>query len=222
MSAIPMKMYKSTSVSSFHDNTKRRIGIFGGSFDPPTLVHAVTASEILNFEWVNEIWFVPCGERDDRFLSNGNLRIEMLNAMLDNYFWCNRDRVKVLDTEVKNGPIMDTYDLMEQLEDENQDCELYFIMGSELLQSYYSWDKGQLLREKYKFIVVSRDSEDFESETCLLPNKGTYLDFNFRFKLQWIDVIERIQQNFDKLSLGVEGIVDKDVVKIIKRESLYF
>lgn len=133
MSAIPLKIYNSSTniEQTCITSTKKRIGIFGGSFDPPTIVHAVTASEILNFEWVNEIWFVPCGERDDRYLSKGSVRVEMLNTMLDNYFWCNRDRVKVLDTEIQNGTIMNTFDLMEELEETHKDCELYFIMGSD-------------------------------------------------------------------------------------------
>lgn len=48
-------------------NVRRsRIGILGGSFDPPTIGHMQLASETLNLLGFDEVWLVPCGVRQDK------------------------------------------------------------------------------------------------------------------------------------------------------------
>jgi nicotinic acid mononucleotide adenylyltransferase len=44
------------------------VAVLGGSFDPPTLAHAMIAAELLNKKLVSRILFVPCGDRDDKNL----------------------------------------------------------------------------------------------------------------------------------------------------------
>ena len=44
----------------------KKVGILGGSFDPPTISHLQLASEALNVLKFDEIWMVPCGTRTDK------------------------------------------------------------------------------------------------------------------------------------------------------------
>ena len=69
----------------------------------------------------------------------------MQNAAVDEFFWDNREQIKVLDIELKNGEMMQTFTLLETLKLENPDLELYFIMGSDLLEHYTSWENGKKL-----------------------------------------------------------------------------
>jgi nicotinate-nucleotide adenylyltransferase len=98
-----------------HENKVGRVGIIGGSFDPPSMVHMIIGSELLNLEQVDEVWYVPCGEREDRKLTEGKIRLEMLAAAVDAFFWGNREQVKILDIELKNKEMMQTYDLLVEL-----------------------------------------------------------------------------------------------------------
>lgn len=59
-----------------------RTGILGGSFDPPTIAHALMAAELLNKKQVDEVVFVPCGSRDDKVLTAGSHRLKMLQLMI--------------------------------------------------------------------------------------------------------------------------------------------
>ena len=43
-----------------------RVGILGGSFNPPTIGHQLMAVEVLNLNLVDEVWMVPCGYREDK------------------------------------------------------------------------------------------------------------------------------------------------------------
>ena len=44
----------------------KRIGILGGSFDPPTTAHLLLCAEALNILKIDEVWLVPCGKRNDK------------------------------------------------------------------------------------------------------------------------------------------------------------
>ena len=46
--------------------TMKRIAIFGGSFDPPTISHMQVASETINLLGFDEVRLVPCGARPDK------------------------------------------------------------------------------------------------------------------------------------------------------------
>ena len=43
-----------------------KIGIIGGSFDPPTIAHLKMAEVLLIDKKVDKIIFVPCGSRSDK------------------------------------------------------------------------------------------------------------------------------------------------------------
>ena len=45
---------------------KVKVGILGGTFDPVNIGHLQTAIQLLNENIVDEIYFVPCGERKDK------------------------------------------------------------------------------------------------------------------------------------------------------------
>ena len=44
----------------------KRVGVLGGSFDPPTVAHLQVAAEAYNKLSFDEIWIVPCGYRPDK------------------------------------------------------------------------------------------------------------------------------------------------------------
>jgi len=65
---------------------KKKIAIFGGSFDPPTLAHIELASEIYNtHNDIDEVWLVPCGDgrRDKSLRTKGIHRYNMLKLILN-------------------------------------------------------------------------------------------------------------------------------------------
>jgi nicotinic acid mononucleotide adenylyltransferase len=45
---------------------KSLVAVIGGSFDPPTIAHALMAAELLNQKIVNKVVYVPCGTREDK------------------------------------------------------------------------------------------------------------------------------------------------------------
>ena len=85
---------------------KIKVGILGGSFDPPTISHLQMASETINLKIVDEIWMIPCGSRNDKpSLLAVEHRLEMVKHAVKDFF--PRDfPIKIDDIEVKNGQMI--------------------------------------------------------------------------------------------------------------------
>jgi len=68
---------------------------------------------------------------------------------------------KVVDIEIKNGEMIPTYFLMKELEEQNKESELYFIIGSDLLPTLSSWHSGEKLLQEINFVLWDRQCYDF-------------------------------------------------------------
>ena len=93
---------------------EKRIGILGGSFNPPTIGHIQMAIETINLNLVDEVWMVPCGEREDKKYSvTGKQRLEMTRLLvaeqLEEDF---QQYVKVDDIEIANHYMIPSFDLI--------------------------------------------------------------------------------------------------------------
>ena len=77
----------------------KKIGIYGGSFNPITYGHLDVILNIVSKKLVDEIWVMPCAKNINKKLAEGIHRIKMLELAIDNL---NCENIKVFDYEVKN------------------------------------------------------------------------------------------------------------------------
>ena len=64
-----------------------KIGIIGGSFDPPGTHHMLLGAELLNLRKVDRVVYIPCGQRTDKQLTaSSQQRLEMLTKSVNDYF----------------------------------------------------------------------------------------------------------------------------------------
>ena len=72
--------------------------------------------------------------------------------------------IEVDPIEVENGPSIPTALLMDQLQDRyRQTHQVYFVMGSDLIDSLHRWDDGQRIINEMPIVVFKRkglSSED--------------------------------------------------------------
>ena len=134
----------------------KKIGILGGSFDPPTISHLQLASEALNTQkFLDEIWMVPCGSRDDKKqLMSPYHRLEMVERAIEDYFPRGYP-IKVNNIEVENGKQIPTFDLLEMLKEKyGTEYEFHFMMGSDLIPGLSSWHEKMVT--DVNFIIFDR------------------------------------------------------------------
>ena len=142
---------------------KLRVGVFGGSFDPPHIGHQMVVTAVLNSGAVDEIWLLPSGERSDKSYGVGDEdRLDLVNALLQNSLYP-PGRARLCDIEIRACSVAKgTYELMQVLHEQNPDIEFYFVIGSDLIPQLPQWTNPELLRDNVKFLAILRADADVD------------------------------------------------------------
>jgi nicotinate-nucleotide adenylyltransferase len=131
-----------------------RIGLFGGTFDPPHIGHLILASVIAGSLKLDTVWFVPVADpphKKHRMISSVVHRLAMLElALADNPLM----RISRIDID-RPGPHY-TADMVALASQQAQDSALFFLMGSDSLRDLPSWHNPQQLLEVCHLAVLRR------------------------------------------------------------------
>jgi nicotinate-nucleotide adenylyltransferase len=131
-----------------------KIGLFGGTFDPPHIGHLMIAQEVLTQCKMDEIWFIPSAippHKTYKDITDNESRINMVkNAIRGN----DRFFVSLIEFE-RNGPSY-TIDTVIELKNRYIDHEFFFILGGDMINDLPNWYKIDQLSKKVIFIGVKR------------------------------------------------------------------
>lgn len=143
-----------------------KIGILGGTFDPPHLGHLIIANEVMCSQGLDEIWFMPNQEPPHKEKSNAvsnHDRIEMLKlATADQPTF----KLKLIELE-RQGPSF-TYDTIKILKKNDPEKQFYFIIGADMVEYLTKWHKIDKLLEMITFIGVKRPSYNLQTSYPIL------------------------------------------------------
>jgi len=146
-------------MSTSHSST-RRIGVLGGTFDPPHLGHLIIATELRHALSLDQVLFVPAGQpphKDEESVSDEVHRIAMVELAIANdpYFslsTVDRDRV---------GPSY-TADLLEILHRSLDPVSLVFLMGDDSLRDIPNWHEPNRIVHLAELGVAARPAVPFD------------------------------------------------------------
>jgi nicotinate-nucleotide adenylyltransferase len=130
---------------------KERLGILGGTFDPPHFAHLILAQHAYEELSLNKILFVPAGEppHKDHTRTPVNQRLTMLELALDE-----DPRFELSRVEIERPGPHYTIDTVRIIQRENPDSELFFIMGGDVYRDLPNWDRPQEMFETCKLAVA--------------------------------------------------------------------
>jgi nicotinate-nucleotide adenylyltransferase len=136
---------------------RRKIGLFGGSFNPPHVAHQLVALYILETS-VDEVWFVPTYSHPfGKHLTAYEHRVamcELAAAPLGA-----RARVSRAEEELAKQPDFvssRTLDLIEHLEAQHLDAELHLVVGADILGETDKWHRWDEVTRRAPLIVIGR------------------------------------------------------------------
>ncbi|MGV0992068.1 MAG: nicotinate-nucleotide adenylyltransferase [Mycobacterium sp.] len=134
-------------------DSRRRLGVMGGTFDPIHHGHLVAASEVADRFDLDEVVFVPTGQpwQKDRHVTAAEDRYLMTVIAT-----ASNPRFSVSRVDIDRGGPTYTNDTLRDLADLNPDADLYFITGADALGSILTWQGWRELFDLAKFIGVSR------------------------------------------------------------------
>lgn len=136
-----------------------RVGIFGGTFDPPHVGHLILAAEAraqLNLERV--LWVVTPNppHKTGRVISPLDVRMELVQAALDGDAEFEISRVEV----DRPGPHYSA-DTVQILARQNPGVDLFYLMGGDSLHDLPTWMRPQQFLNCLAGIGVMRRPQDF-------------------------------------------------------------
>lgn len=132
-----------------------RVGILGGTFNPPHLGHLVCAQEAhLQLE-LDEVLLIPTRTPPHKLLRDDPGAIQRLE--LCRLAVHGDDRFAVSDLEVRRDGPSYTVDTLEELHATVQDCELYLILGGDIATGLPQWHEPGRVLALSTLAVVDRE-----------------------------------------------------------------
>lgn len=131
----------------------RRVGVFGGAFDPPHWAHRALAETALEQLGLDVLHILPTGHawHKTRVLSPAADRVAMCHLAFDDLAG-----VKIDEREIhRKGPSY-TADTLHELAVEYPGAQLFLVLGADQLLAFRSWVRWQEVLELATLAVANR------------------------------------------------------------------
>jgi len=141
-------------------STRARIGLFGGSFDPPHTGHLHVAETAMKRLGLDQVWWFPTpGNPLKEAPSDYTARIEAVRELTSN----NR-RFRVSDVERRLG-LRYTVDLVALLTERCPKASFVWVVGGDSLTSFHLWKNWRALTEMIPVAVIARPGFEIAAQT---------------------------------------------------------
>lgn len=194
-----------------------RIGLLGGSFDPPHLCHQLLALSALAIEPIDTLWVIPCSDHPfQKSLSSFEDRVAMCHLAFSRI----GSQVHIVPIE-KYLPVPNyTVRTLESILAIRPGVKLSLAMGSDILEQIPKWHDPERLEELSEIIVYLREGFPIKS----LPTQIKKLRVHDGYVLpdvQSSNVRAMIKQSTDASLAESIPFVDQKVVQYIREHQLY-
>ena len=129
-----------------------KIGLLGGTFDPPHIGHLKISKIALRKLKLNKVIWLITKQNPFKLKPYFNIkkRYELSKKVLKNE---KKIQVKYLENKVKSQNI---YNLLVYLKKKDKNIKLYFLMGMDNLINFHKWYKWKEISSKSKILVFDR------------------------------------------------------------------
>ncbi len=139
-------------------NSPSRVGVLGGTFDPPHRAHLALAEAARGALGLDRVVFVPAGDpwrKAGRGVSPAVQRLELVRAAVEGLPWA-----QVSDIEVtRDGPSYSQQTLAELV---GPGVELWFILGADALADMPHWHEPAGIVDLARLAVARRPGSEGE------------------------------------------------------------
>ena len=182
------------------------IGLFIGSFNPPTLAHLEICLKLK--DRLDKIIFIPVNTKEKNLISMCH-RINMLRIYMKDYSF------------LEINSIMDKYSyfdyrILDLLKKKYHNIKL--IIGSDILNNMKNFTNYNYLLENYQFIVITRDS----NVNNLINDKYYKYKNNFEILEYQSNISSTKARDLIKNKQDTTNILNQEIARYIKKNHLYF
>ena len=141
-----------------------KIGIYGGTFNPPHLGHITAARAVFELLGLDQLLVIPAGLPPHKTMPDGSptsaQRLEMTRLAAEQLDL--GERVKVLNMELRREGRSFTSDTLAQLKDQYPNDELWLLMGTDMFLTLQTWHEPEKILQLAGIAAFGRTEEDTE------------------------------------------------------------
>ena len=198
----------------------KRVGIFGGTFNPPHLGHTNAAKKFVSEMDLDELIIIPTNippHKDFSIATTAAHRIQMCKLAFKDV-----DKAVVSDIEIRRGGVSYTYQTLSDLSSEN--VQLYFLCGTDMILSIDKWMHPEIIFNLANICYIRRENNREISQA--IASKIKIYKSKFKAEIFEIvsDSIEVSSSNIrDLLNRSDESeiLISDSVMQYIKDKGLY-
>lgn len=140
----------------------KKVGILGGTFNPPHIGHLIIANEVLDALELDEVRFMPNHVPPHKEKSEEVTDLDRLSML--KHAVAGHSCFYIEDIEIERKGTSYTYDTIKQLKELEPDSEFYFIIGADMIEYLPNWHRIDELVGMVHFVGVKRPGYNEETE----------------------------------------------------------
>ncbi len=192
-----------------------RIGIFGGSFDPPHLGHLLSAVDATDKLNLDRLLWVPTAQQPDRVghTASPEQRLEMVRATIFGY-----PKFAVSTLEIDRKGLSYTVATVEAVAEDYPEAERFLLVGTDAWARFYSWYEPDRIRRSVQVVVLARslDGIPYMDGSSVSPKAPDHMLETRIIEISSTEVRDRVKKR-----VPINGFVSDRVMTIIESEGLY-
>ena len=195
----------------------RRVGIFGGTFNPPHLGHVSAAKAFADKMELDELIIIPAlipPHKEHDISVTCEDRLNMCKLAFKDI-----PNSQVSDIEISRGGKSYTYLTLQELT--SADCELYFLCGTDMILTLDSWKNPDIIFKLANICYIRRESDPLTTELIQKKCREYSEKFNAKVFLIDADVIDISSSEIRGNISYMEQFLSNDIVNYIRKTELY-
>lgn len=192
---------------------KKRVGIIGGTFDPVHIGHLVAADQVLFYNQLDQVWFMPAFKpphKMEQAITDYQHRVAMLELVAElnpSYQVC------TIEGE-REGPSY-TYDTIIELQKLYPEIEFNFVIGADIFNTLTKWYRINELVQLIKFIGLNR----INCEKVIIEK--SILEQITMVPMPQLEISSSLIREYVLDGRGLDYLVPKPVEEYIKEHQIY-
>jgi nicotinate-nucleotide adenylyltransferase len=194
----------------------KRIGIFGGTFDPPHIAHSIIADDVREQKNLDKVIFIPSGNpplKEVMNVSSPGHRLTMAKLAFEKDPHFEVNDIELNNEDGKTYTVNTLLKLKEQFK--NEDIKLFLIIGIDNLIDFPKWKEPEKILTLCEVLTMNRPE---------YPAREVKLDYFSKvkfIKVPMLAISSTMIRDYVKNSKSIKYLVAPEIENYIIKNKLY-
>lgn len=192
----------------------QRLGLLGGTFDPPHRGHLAAAIAVRDALGLDRVDFLvandPWQKSGEREVTPASVRLQMVQAMVEGV-----DGIGIDDREVRRGGPTYTVETLEELAFEYPGTDVFLIVGQDTADRIHTWHRHEDLLALSTLVIVNREQNAQHVPAALADVRVQFVS------MPLVDVSSTGVRAAVASGADISGMTSSGVAELVRANGLY-